>query len=157
MGHDHLLELPKQSKQSPIHPSSNSMDPIINGNVVTPHIMNLRLKKINNIINLCEDYDMAVEELDMLTQRPYDVTYFDESLQETIKERLDMAIMLLWLNTASEALVVLKGVRSLLDPIFVQNLWFANRILTPGKDIGILEELPDLVKFEIRKHLYCCL
>lgn len=125
---------------------------------VTPHILNICLKRIKNIITH-GDYDRAVDEADTLIARKFDPEFFTAPMVELITDRLDMVIIFLWSYTESAALEMIQHIRkTVLDPIFVKNLWLANRILNEKKrDIGTLDELPDLVQFEIRRILYSAL
>jgi hypothetical protein len=122
--------------------------------MVSPHVLNIKLKTVNNIIELVGDFDRAADEVCELMMRPYENEFFDEVLEDKIKQHMDMAVMLLWMRAPDGALDALRCVRALLDPVFVDGLWLANRLLSPGKDIGTLGDLPELVQLEIRKIMY---
>lgn len=125
-------------------------------NPITPHVLNILLRRVKNVIQV-QDYARAVKELDIVLARPFGDEFFDEKTVDLIHEHLDLAASLLLLDAETDALASLKALRAeVLDPIFVKNLWMANRIMHPDgpRDIGVLDTLPELVQFEIRKALY---
>lgn len=125
---------------------------------VSPHILNILLKRARNTVAL-GDTESAVDVLDQIVSRPFESEFFNDDLTAKIKDIADVAIMHTWVTNSSDAVYdAVKAIRSMLDPIFIHNLWLANRILGSDlRDIGTLDELPELVLFEIRKILYTAL
>ncbi len=131
--------------------------------IMGPHVLNILLKRVNVIICLQEDHERAAREIDIIMGRSFDTEFFTADTIDKMKFHMEQAILCLWCDTASQALVLMKCVRTLLDPIFVRNLWLANRLfinestnrlLINDCDIGTLDSLPDLVKLELHKILY---
>ncbi len=131
--------------------------------IMGPHVLNILLKRVNVIIRLQEDHERAAREIDIIMDRPFDSEFFTADTIDKMKIHMEQAILCLWCDTASQALVLMKCVRALLDTIFVRNLWLANRLFINEStnrlfindcDIGTLDSLPDLVKLELHKILY---
>jgi hypothetical protein len=122
--------------------------------MVSPHVLNIKLKTVKNIIELVGNFVRAADVVDALMTRPFEKEFFDEVLEDKIKQHMDMAVMLLWMGAPDGAMEALCRVRALLDPVFVDGLWLANRLLSPGKDIGTLGDLPELIQLEIMKIMY---
>lgn len=120
---------------------------------VYPHTLNIILKRIKNIINQ-EDYERAVQEIDKTIDRPFDQLYFADTLVQMVRDRLEFSMLALLMETPNAALNSLTEIRKEIDRIFVRELLLANRLLKEHADIGTLQQLPELVRFEIYKDIY---
>lgn len=121
--------------------------------MIHPHILNLRLKRIKNIIKQ-DEHDRAIEEIDTIIRDEFDTLYFSNDAVDIIVDKLELAMISLLMSTPIFAIVNLNIVRTVLDKIFIKNLLLVNRLFKEGSDIGTLAKLPDLVKFELHKEIY---
>jgi hypothetical protein len=122
--------------------------------VISPHSLNIMIKTVKAQIASETGYEAAINTMDDMLARSYDKAFFNDDMVDDIKDNLDIAILFLWTEVPHATLDYLANIRRMLDPIFVKNLWFANRLISPGRDIGVLGDLPDLVQMEIRTILY---
>lgn len=125
--------------------------------MITPHNLNIRLKRFKYIISEC--CPGVIEEIEATCNGKFDPTYFTKKNTEIVIEKLDFAVLCIYTGIHETAIECLKEIRTLvLDDIFVKNLLLVNRLLKDTKDtkddIGTLDFLPDLVKFEIHKIIY---
>ena len=121
--------------------------------IITPHTLNIILKRAKNML-VFEDYDEIVKTFDGLSERPFDIDYFDKHNEEYIKDQIDLIVVCALLECNSAVKEHIGNIRNRINPIFIQNLLLANRLFKEHSDIGTLDELPELVKFEIHKMIY---
>lgn len=121
--------------------------------LVSPHTLNIFLKKAKNMI-VVEDYEKIATELDSLTTRPYDSTYFTEDDVTFIKDSIDAIVIFAFVECKESMLEYIQVIREFLDSVFIKNLLFANRLFKKDADIGTISQLPELVHFELHKIIY---
>jgi hypothetical protein len=128
---------------------------------VTPQILNIHLKRLNGMIKRNKDYESAANVIQSYVEEDYDLSYFTSKQVSTINNCFCIAQLLLYVGIEEDALKELCQIRLILDRIFVKELWFTERLLKDNMsndDVGdFLGELPELVRFEIRKQLYTML
>lgn len=128
--------------------------------MISPHLLNMRLKRVKNMVELHDDIDAAVDELDRLRDAEYDMSYFTKSMVEAFCYNLQMAMIMYIVNDADHAKACLGQVRSLLDRVMVKELLLVNRFFKDNDssspdDVGeFLYMLPDAVKYEIHRIVY---
>lgn len=125
--------------------------------MISPHSLNLCLKRIKNIIVLHEDCARAAVICNEYSQREFDSTYFNDLEAQFCQSQFEFATLLLYLDCPNEALTKLAEVRIVLDKIFTKNLWLAERLLqddTSIESIGTLDMLPWPARFIIRQELF---
>jgi hypothetical protein len=125
--------------------------------MITPHNLNIRLKRFKHIIG--EYYPGVVEQIEKTCNEEFDSTYFTKENTEIIIDKLEYAVLCIYIGIPETAIECLKDIRTILDDIFVKNLLLVNRLFKDNDDgdIGTLDFLPDLVKFEIHKLVYVTL
>lgn len=119
------------------------------------------LQRINNVIKMIQaeaDSCHIIDELTSFWHTEWDSDYFKEDQAITnVKDILDLCICLLFLNIRPNVVEELQKIEGHLEPIIVRELLFVNRFFKQDcddKSIGILNDVPDLVKFEIRRKVY---
>ncbi len=122
--------------------------------MIYPHSLNILLKRLKNIISTHEDCERAVHVIDEIMCRPFDTVYFSRDVIERTMDKLEFAQLLLHMETPVSALSSLADIRMDLDKIFIRELLFTNRLSQTDSDIGSLNMLPDLIKFELYKDIY---
>jgi hypothetical protein len=125
--------------------------------IITPKSLSAALKSLRSLLlskAICEE---AVQILSDLELTEYDKMYFNELEIEEIKHQLFLASIFACLNMNHE---VVNAIEIILEvyiyPVFIKNMWMGNRLLKDdtSKDIGILADLPDLIKYEIQKKVF---
>lgn len=132
--------------------------------MLSPHNLNIRLRRFKNMIKTSDpdEYHVAIEAIEKTCKDDYDMTYFSPENVMFIINKLEFAILCLFLDIPDSALEVMSEIRSqVLDKIFIRNLLFVNRFFKheydehyENWDIGTLNVLPDLIKYEIHKIIY---
>lgn len=100
-------------------------------------------------------FERAIMTADDLKCAEYDTDLFDVYDEYYIREKIDS--MMVFISCEQEEIVkdMIKDIRrEVLDKIFTKRLLIASRLRKNTKDVGTLDHLPDLVKFEISKYIY---
>lgn len=125
--------------------------------IITPKSLSAALKSLRSLLlskTICEESVQILSDLEMAE---YDKTYFNELEIEEIKHQLFQGSIFACLNMNHE---VVNAIEIILEiyvyPVFIKNMWMGNRLLKDDttKDIGILADLPDLIKYEIQKKVF---
>jgi hypothetical protein len=121
--------------------------------LITPQILNLRLKHYKNLIANGE-YARVTSDIEEDLNSIIKSEYFTDEQVELINDKLGLAQLLCFVEVGNAALDEFKCLRNMLDEIFTRNLLIATRLMketTCPCYLGTLDDLPDLVKFEINK------
>ena len=123
-------------------------------NMQTLYKLSKSLKQIKNCMEAGK-FEAAIRISENVQKERLDDDVFDVYDEYFVKQQFDM--ITLFLSCEREQLVIdlIKELRThVLDKMFTSHLLMVSRLRKAQTDVGTLDTLPDLAKFEITKHIY---